>query len=332
MSYAARREAAGAKGLLGGIARGLGIFTAPQWMPAIFNQGQQSSALTQGVNRAAGVVPGLRANPQTDVGRRLGNEIMYAGRQLASGQMPYAPAPDRKIGQQAVLGGRPVYWGGKDYGWQQLSGGGTSTTLNTLNAPGVQNRFIQDEDYGVYGGTSPAADRAYASEKARVQQLSEQDPLFKKYQVADLTKAYNSAKSPEEKERIGLQIWAQTNPQLAAKLKPGQTGYQERFEAPGMQMSPQSLYSAQLPTGSMAADASAALSQATGFAGAQPQFDLNTSFNTELNMSGLGGSSAPSFTPGSFPTSGTGIFDPASLNIDETQRKLLIDAYNRRLK
>lgn len=73
----------------------------------------------------------------------------------------------------------------------------------------------------------PPADRAYQQEKARVAQMSEQDPMFKKYKVAELTAAYNAAKSPEEKERLGLQIWATTNPTLAAKLKPGQTGYQE---------------------------------------------------------------------------------------------------------
>lgn len=72
-----------------------------------------------------------------------------------------------------------------------------------------------------------AADRAYQQEKSRVAQLAAQDELSKKYNVADLTKAYNTASTPEEKEKIGLQIWATTNPQLAQKLKPGQLGYQE---------------------------------------------------------------------------------------------------------
>lgn len=275
---------------------------------------------------AAGKAFNRPAAPYNPGGGGMGGKRGTGYRQSSSA------APERQMGQQAILGGQPVYWGGKDYGWQRLSGGGRSLTMDTLNAPGVQNRFIQDEDYGVYGSTSPAVERAYQTERARVQQLSEQDPLFKKYQVADLTKAYNSAQSPEEKERIGLQIWAQTNPQLAAKLKPGQAGYQERFEAPGMQMSAQSLYSAKLPTSGMATDAAAALAQTPSFTGVQPQVDLNTAFNTELNMSGLGGSATPSFAPGSFPSGGTGIFDPAALNIGETQRKLLIDAYNRRLK
>ena len=75
-------------------------------------------------------------------------------------------------------------------------------------------------------GTKPV-DRAYEQEKSRVAQLAAQDELAKKYNVADLTKAYNTASTPEEKEKIGLQIWATSNPQLAAKLKPGQLGYKE---------------------------------------------------------------------------------------------------------
>ena len=58
--------------------------------------------------------------------------------------------------------------------------------------------------------------------------------LFQKYQVADLTKQYNTAANPAEKQRIGLEIWAQTNPLLAAKLKSGQVGYTESRSAPGM--------------------------------------------------------------------------------------------------
>jgi len=79
--------------------------------------------------------------------------------------------------------------------------------------------------------TAAPSDRTYEAEKQRVAQMAAQDPLAKKYQVADLTKAYNAAGSPEEKEKIGLQIWATTNPQLAQKLKPGQIGYEEAVSA-----------------------------------------------------------------------------------------------------
>jgi hypothetical protein len=82
-----------------------------------------------------------------------------------------------------------------------------------------------------FASVSSPIERAYEVEKSRVAQLAAQDELAKKYNVADLTKAYNAAKSPEEKEKLGLQIWATTNPQLAAKLKPGQLGYTEAVSA-----------------------------------------------------------------------------------------------------
>jgi len=78
--------------------------------------------------------------------------------------------------------------------------------------------------------TDGAARRNYEAEKQRVAQMTEQDPLFKKYRVAELTKAYNTA-SPEDKEKIGLEIWATTNPDLARNLKPGQLGYTQAVSA-----------------------------------------------------------------------------------------------------
>lgn len=89
----------------------------------------------------------------------------------------------------------------------------------------------------VFPGQQAAADRAYESEKRRALQLAEQDQLAKKYQVADLTKSYNAATTPEEKERIGLQIWATTNPQLTQAVKPGQVGYEQAqaaIKTPGL--------------------------------------------------------------------------------------------------
>jgi len=78
-----------------------------------------------------------------------------------------------------------------------------------------------------FPGQQAALDLAYEADKRRALQLAEQDQLAKKYQVADLTKAYNTAATPEEKQRIGLQIWATTNPQLTQGVKPGQVGYEQ---------------------------------------------------------------------------------------------------------
>ena len=80
------------------------------------------------------------------------------------------------------------------------------------------------------GDKTDIENRNYENQKRLAAQLAAQDQLTKKYRVADLTKAYNAAKG-EEKEKIGLEIWATTNPQLAAKLRPGQLGYNETVNA-----------------------------------------------------------------------------------------------------
>lgn len=117
--------------------------------------------------------------------------------------------------------------------------------------------------------SSDPRQRAQDQERSRVAQMSEQDPLFKKYRVAELTKAYNTA-SPEDKEKIGLEIWATTNPQLAQKLKPGQLGYTQATSAV-MSQSPLGQFQAQ--TGDM--QYANKMDQVPGaMAGFQPQTPL----------------------------------------------------------
>jgi hypothetical protein len=59
----------------------------------LFMQGQQGSPLNTIVNKAADVVPGLRPDPKTDVGRRMGqaigNEARYALGQFMQGRFPW---------------------------------------------------------------------------------------------------------------------------------------------------------------------------------------------------------------------------------------------------
>jgi hypothetical protein len=156
--------------------------------------------------------------------------------------------PDLKSG---MVGGRealvaPGGWNQDTAGLGEITVGGqrffpaqSGKDLVYQRAPGQiggQYGSIRVPDQLASSVETPSnpAERAYQQEKARVTQMTEQDPMFKKYKVAELTKAYNTA-SPEEKNKIGLQIWATTNPELAAKLKPGQTGYQEAYDLLGTQ-------------------------------------------------------------------------------------------------
>lgn len=76
-------------------------------------------------------------------------------------------------------------------------------------------------------GGSPA-DRAYQQDFSRAAQLTAQDPELQRYEDARL-KAVAPGATPEQvqsAEDIGMQMWAKANPTLAAKVKPGQSGYE----------------------------------------------------------------------------------------------------------
>jgi hypothetical protein len=71
------------------------------------------------------------------------------------------------------------------------------------------------------------AERAYQSEVSRVAQMTAQDPELQRYERARQMAVAPGA-TPEQvqsAEDIGMQIWAAKNPTLAAKVKPGQAGY-----------------------------------------------------------------------------------------------------------
>jgi len=75
---------------------------------------------------------------------------------------------------------------------------------------------------------SPAAERAFEAEKARVAQLTAQDPELQRYEraAALARKPGASAQDVQAAEDIGMAMWAKANPKLAAKVKPGQSGYE----------------------------------------------------------------------------------------------------------
>lgn len=233
-------------------------------------------------------------------------------------------------------------------------GGSTAPRLTQYNPPGfnpaapVTSADLLRSAQAVSGARPPApltesantlasagsiAERAYQDEKRRALQLSQQDELAKKYRVADLTKAYNAA-SGDEKERLGLEIWATTNPQLAQKLKPGQLGYTEATAA-AMSQSPfgaainsigntefankltsapgvdvVSAFGLQTPLSSVP------LPQGLKQAGVSESFAAATPLSTEM-------------TQAAFTSDPMKLFKP---DLSETQRKLLIEAFNKGLR
>ena len=73
---------------------------------------------------------------------------------------------------------------------------------------------------------SPAAERDYQSKKSAVAQQVAQDPALSKYDRdrAEAIASGDQAKMDAVRDQ-GMAIWAKANPTLAAKVKPGQSGY-----------------------------------------------------------------------------------------------------------
>jgi hypothetical protein len=170
--------------------------------------------------------------------------------------------------------------------------------------------------------------RAESQERSRIAQMTEQDPLFKKYQVADLTKAYNTATTPEEKERIGLQIWATTNPSLASRLRPGQTGYQTSAAMSGSQV-----FGKDIPGITQTFYQQASEQAGVPFPGAAQGASMNA-FGLGADAQQLGVSA-----PGQIPPTmigenvfKRGIQPPSSADLTQTQLALLKRAFEGRLK
>jgi hypothetical protein len=146
----------------------------------------------------------------------LGNELRYAGGQLLQGRTPYA---------KPAVGSIPPSANGESYRRAELrlgdaakSGGGGGGGGNA----GYSTSFGAQQ-----GGYSPAAERAYQQEVSRVAQLTAQDPELQRYEKArkEAVTAGPSSAAEQSAEDMGMQMWAKANPKLAAKVKPGQAGY-----------------------------------------------------------------------------------------------------------
>jgi hypothetical protein len=142
--------------------------------------------------------------------------------------------------------------------------------------------------------SSDPATRAYEAEKSRVAQLTAQDPDLQRYEVARA-----AAKSQEEMNAVrdeGMRIWAQKHGGLAAKVKPGATGYEAIQAATGPVM-PSALSNEQVQ-GVMSFDPNTVLSTTQNIQGqfrpnqqltdqeilAAMSFDPNAALRSATNM------------------------------------------------
>jgi hypothetical protein len=209
-SYAFGRELAGLRGLLG---RASGALA----MPSIFNQGQSGSLLDKSLRS-------IPSTSKTDAGRALGNtlgnELRYMGSQLQRGSLPYL-GNEMRYATNELLQGRNPY-GRPLNGIQTGKYGPTDWNPNANPLASVTS--------------NGAADRAYQQELSRTAQLTAQDPELQRYENARV-----AAKTQEEMNSVrdmGMEMWAKANPKLAAKVQPGQSGFDTIYKQTGLMPTP----------------------------------------------------------------------------------------------
>ena len=291
--------------------------------------------------RSGGTIKGAQPN----------NPLAYAAqffdpRRLLAGKPPTSSIPNLRGG---MVGGRealiaPGGWNKDTAGLGEITVGGqrffpaqAGKDLVYQRAPGqiggqygsirVPNQLASSSEEVA----STPAERSYQQEKARVTQMTEQDPMFKKYQVAELTKAYNTA-SPEEKNKIGLQIWAATNPDLAKKVPPGQVGYQTSASMFGSQA-----FGTDIPgvteTIYSQAGKQEGVPGGVQFPGSEQATKMNAfSMGADAQQLGV---TPPGTAP--FPMIGENVFKrgfevPSSEDLSQTQLALLKRAFESRIK
>ena len=86
-----------------------------------------------------------------------------------------------------------------------------------------------------FPGQSPAAERAYQAERSSVAQQAAQNPELQRYQdqailARQALQGYDPASGPlpgaaQTAQDMGMAMWAKANPGLAAKVRPGQSGF-----------------------------------------------------------------------------------------------------------
>jgi hypothetical protein len=205
----------------------VGGFAGANWLKQLAFQaaltGLSAAAMDPNAGKKLGKVGGFAK----DLGGHFVRDILDTQPRVGR-QAPQQPT-ERPYGSAATLNGKPVVWAGKDYGWQSPITG--SSTLNSLNAPGVQNRFIQDTG----SNSSPAAERAYQAERSSVAQQAAQNPELQRYQdqailARQALQGYDPASGPlpgaaQTAQDMGMAMWAKANPKLAANIRPGQSGF-----------------------------------------------------------------------------------------------------------
>ena len=173
---------------------------------------------------APGPTPGI---PTSTAANAVGLQgLLYANQQLQpllrSLNIGYDVTKDPRV-QAANQIGKNYKVGGIEY--DMRTGRPVNPPASTF-VPAKQQPRTPATDKA--GSGNPAAERAFDSEKSRIAQLTAQDPELQRYEraAALARKSGATEQDVQSAEDIGMAMWAKANPKLAAKVKPGQSGYE----------------------------------------------------------------------------------------------------------
>jgi hypothetical protein len=173
-----------------------------------------------------------------DLSTSIGNQFAKPGQEgRYVGSNPIAVRANRELDFR-----NRSYYGPAYASAQALGLGGSAPSLRNygpgykeeeLAAGAAAERFRPGAGFP---GQQGAADRAYQQELSRTAQLAAQDPELQRYE-----KARSAAKTQEEMNSVrdmGLAMWAKANPKLAAKVQPGQSGFDTIYKQTGQVPTP----------------------------------------------------------------------------------------------
>jgi hypothetical protein len=182
-----------------------------------------------------------------------------------------------------------------------------------------------------FASISDPAERAYVEEKNRVAQLAAQNPELQRYEVARKAAAAQGSTPAQVQsaEDIGMQMWAKANPELAKRVKPGQSGYdaiQQTLYPGGTPLPAMSAESVAMLNAIAPADATGIRPDITPMPGALPVFS-DASDDMYRAVMGIGGmlpspaTQNPSPAAASPQQTGSMSFEDVSFQTPASQRR-----------
>jgi hypothetical protein len=184
--------------------------------------------LLRGLGGAVGGSSAL--DPLTKASTALTTQLRKAGLIPNKGIKPEYGGPNAAYYGPAYANAQALGLGGERL---SLRNYGPGYKEKELAAGAAAERFRPGAGFP---GQQGAADRAYQQELSRTAQLAAQDPELQRYE-----KARSAAKTQEEMNSVrdmGLAMWAKANPKLAAKVQPGQSGFDTIYKQTGQVPTP----------------------------------------------------------------------------------------------